>query len=106
MKFSKAFPSLYLASDDLGKDEWNVTIKKVAMEGVGQDKDPKLILFFEDIEKGMVCNKTNGNTVKRLYGDELDEWIGKKVTLWVNHDVEFKGELVSAIRIRAKAPDA
>ena len=106
MKIGKAFPSNYLKADDLEDRDWPVTIKRVAIESIGQgeDKQPKPIVYFEELEKGLVCNKTNATIIEKMYGDETDAWTGKRITLWPNHDVEFKGELVSAIRVRSKAP--
>jgi hypothetical protein len=51
----------------------------------------------------MVLNSTN---IKRLAkacnSDDTDEWIGKQVTLYVDPDVEFAGNVVGGLRIRAK----
>lgn len=106
MKVGAAFPSKYLKADDLEDRDWSVTIKNVLIENIGQGekKEEKLIIYFRELDKGLVTNRTNANIIEKLYGDETDEWIGKPVTLWPNHDVEFKGEIVSAIRIRSKAP--
>ncbi len=51
----------------------------------------------------MVCNKTNANTITKLYGDDTDAWIGKPITLCAR-EVEFQGEMVLAIRVSLKAP--
>lgn len=106
MKVSEAFPSKYLKAVDLNDQDIVATIKSVIMENIGQADDPqeKLVLYFTDQDKGLVCNKTNAGVIAKLYGDDTESWIGKQVTLWPNHDVEFKGEIVSAIRIRSRLP--
>ena len=106
MKVGQAFPSKYLKADDLEDRDWTATIRDVIIEDIGQgeQKQEKLILYFNEFEKGLVTNKTNATTIQKLYGDETDEWVGKTIVLWPNHDVEFKGEIVSAIRVRSRAP--
>ena len=106
MKISDAFPSKYLKVDDLNDADMLCTITRVALEELGQghEKDTKPIVYFAETDKGMACNKTNAGVISKLYGDDTDGWIGKKITLWPNHDVEFRGEIVSAIRVRSRAP--
>jgi hypothetical protein len=106
MKVSDAFPSKYLKVEDLNDVDLVLTITKVTSEilGQGAEAQKKLIVHFEECEKGLACNKTNAGVIAKLYGDDTDDWIGHAITLWPNHDVEFKGEIVSAIRVRSKAP--
>lgn len=106
MKLNEAFPGKYLRSDDLGDDDVTVTIKDCTQEMVGQGRDAqlKLVLLFREFEKGLIINKTNATTIAKMHGDDTDEWLGKRIVLWVNHDVQFGNEIVSAIRVRAKAP--
>jgi hypothetical protein len=110
MRFGEAFPSKYLKSDaDVPSDEdMNVTIKSYKLENLGMDddKEEKLILYFRETEKGLVLNKTNGNTICKILGtDDLDGWIGKRITLF-SADVEYKGEWKRGIRVRPRAPKA
>jgi hypothetical protein len=104
MKLSEVFPSKYLKAD-----EWNgdlvVTIKRVTVEelGSGAKKDTKPVLYFQEADKGLACNKTNSSTIAKLYGDDTDDWIGKRIILF-STDVEFGGEMTRAIRVRAKSP--
>jgi hypothetical protein len=106
MKVSDQFPSKYLRVEDLDDADMTLTIKRVTTEDLGQgnEKQRKIIVYFRECEKGLACNKTNAGVIAKLYGDDTDMWLGKRITLWPNHDVEFKGEIVSAIRVRSKAP--
>jgi F0F1-type ATP synthase alpha subunit len=106
MKVSDQFPSRYLKVEDLNDEDMIVTIRDATSEvlGQGQDAQRKLIVHFRETEKGLACNKTNAGIIAKLYGDDTDFWIGKQIILWPNHDVAFKGEIVSAIRVRSKAP--
>lgn len=67
---------------------------------------PKLVLYFEEFEKGLVCNKTNINLLIDFFGgdDEIDHWIGHDIGLYVDPNVMFAGKRVGGIRVRAPGP--
>lgn len=102
MKISDAFPSKYLKASDLENDV-HVTIKRVVKEPLknkaGKDEE-KPVVYFEEGDKGLVCNRTNWNSIAKQHGDESDDWAGKTVTLTVAQ-VDSFGEIVDAIRIKA-----
>lgn len=84
-----------------------VTIKGVDRETVGQgaQASEKWIVYFRELKKGLALNKTNGKMICHvLKTEEMDEWIGRKIALYVKDDVEYQGEIVSAIRVRSKVP--
>ncbi len=61
----------------------------------------KPILYFAGKEKGIVLNKTNAKTVTNLAGSpNTEDWVGFAIKLYATH-VEFAGEQVEAIRIKA-----
>lgn len=105
MNINEAFPSDYLKADDLKGANVTVTIEDVGIEeiGQGQQKERKLILSFAGKKKRLVCNKTNANTIGKLYGTETDAWIGKAITL-SPREVEFQGDMVWAIRVSLQKP--
>jgi hypothetical protein len=105
MNINDAFPSDYLKADDLKGANVTVTISEVGIEeiGQGQQKEQKLILSFTGKKKRLVCNKTNANTIGKLYGTETDVWIGKSITL-APREVEFQGDMVWAIRVSLQKP--
>jgi hypothetical protein len=100
------FPSNYLKPADLEEDAV-LTIKSIKQEKIGQgrDADDKWIVYFKEERKGLVLNKTNANVLAKLYGDDTDDWVGKQVILFAT-EVQFKDEMVEAIRIRSKPPKA
>ena len=99
MKASSLFPSKYLKAADLSEREHTLTIRSVSMETISQDEGQKAVLYFVEAKKGMVLNKTNANQLIKSYGDEMDQWIGKKVTLF-SMMVQFRDDLVEAIRVK------
>lgn len=105
MNISSAYPSKYLKADDLGDKSIVVVIDRVEMEtlGQGRDKETKPVVFFKGKEKGLVLNKTNANTISKLYGGETDEWEGKPITIMAR-EVEMQGDMVMAIRVSLQKP--
>ena len=100
MKLEKVFPSKWLASTDLDGGDIILRISKVTQEEVGQDREIKPILWFEDHEKGLILNVTNWRNLSTICGsDDSDDWTGKKVQLYVAA-VQFGGKEVNAIRVR------
>jgi len=81
-----------------------LTITEVEIKEVGQGKDAetKPVISFKEVEKALVANKTNCNTIAKLTGsDDTDDWVGHKIRL-VTMEVQFKDELVNAIRVSGK----
>ena len=108
MKTSDAFPSQWLAAADVDPAVV-VTVSGLTQEEVGQKKELKPVLWFQEQSKGLIINKTNWQaTVKICGSDDSDDWVGKAVELYSTL-VQFAGEEVHAIRVRApktaKLPD-
>ena len=76
----RLFPSKYLKHDDIADGE-TVTISEVRVEEVGQDKQEKPVLYFNEHHKGAILNVTNARAIAKVYGDEESDWQGKKLTL-------------------------
>lgn len=102
MRMSDAFPSKWLSAADIPDGGMIVTIETYEMEiiGQGEKKQNKPVLYFKEDVKPMVLNKTNGGVLTQVLGsDEMDDWIGKEVTL-IAREVEFQGELIDAVRVQ------
>ena len=101
MKISAAFPSNYLKSDDLDGQPRIVTVRTCVHEelGQGRDKEKKPVLYFSKGTKGLVLNITNARVIAKAYGDDTGNWAGKPIEIYPT-EVEFKGDLVDAIRVR------
>lgn len=101
MNINDAFPSKYLRESDLGGNEVIVTMAHVSMEVLGQEKLP--VVYFVGKDKGLVLNKTNGNTIADLYGPETDAWPNKPITLFPTH-TEYQGKMTPCIRVKPSKP--
>jgi len=82
-----------------------VTIKAYTEEDVSlesQAPEMKWCLHFNELDKPLVLNTTNGQRIEAITGSgEFDDWIGKKVVLYNDETVMFAGKLTGGIRVRA-----
>ena len=106
MNIDDAFPSKYLKASDLPEEgSQPAKIEKIQIEEVGQQKQKKPVVHFEDLDKPLILNKTNAKVISSLTGSgDFDDWIGKTINLY-RAEVEFQGDMVEAIRVRRKTPD-
>lgn len=102
MRISQAFPSKFLKSEDIGTQRWVLTIRAVQMEEVG-DNENKPIIYFHELEKGLVLNKTNAEMVVQLYGDDTDRWAAQRVEMYAT-PVMFGNKSTMGLRLMAPAP--
>jgi hypothetical protein len=103
MKISQIFPSRWLKAADLGPDGETVTIRKITMELVGEDRENKPVITFDEIDKELVLNVTNANAIADVTGeDDSDNWPGQVIKL-VRSRVQFGAKTVDAVRV--EAPD-
>ena len=98
--------SKYLKKSDLGPHlAALLTIKSGEVKNVappGAPADNKFTLSFHEIDKTMPLNKTNLFAFSNATGaDNTDHWPGKKVVMFWDPSVQFKGSVVGGIRVRA-----
>lgn len=98
MKVSDAFPSKYIAASDLNGAAMKLIMGVVEMMEVGREKDIKPCLYFKGAVKGMILNKTNGNCIASMHGDDMELWAGKEITIYPT-STDMAGEIVPCIRV-------
>jgi hypothetical protein len=103
-KTSEMRESKFLKQSDIGTGAL-MTIESCDKHNVakeGAEPEHKWCLSFEESDKPLVLNRTNIQLCERIFGsDDTDEWIGKKIVLYVDPNVSYAGELVGGIRVRA-----
>lgn len=101
------FPSRWLGAADLQGQDYTLIIRRVTIEELKQgsktDATAKPVVWFQDVQKGMVLNKTNAVVIACLYGDDTDGWAGKPVTLYPARERAF-GQDWDVIRVRPSKP--
>ena len=109
-KISDMVGATYLRKDDV-TDPLIVTISEVKLETVGKDEsqEDKYVMYFSELDKGLVLNKTNINIAAKVTGeDDSDNWTGHSIILYFDETVSYAGSVVGGLRLRApqKAPKA
>ncbi len=97
MDYGVGFLGQFITAAELVGKEPTLTIKRVTLEkvesmkpaddeGGGKARD-RIVVYFEESrsERGWLLNRTNAECLKELWGRETNEWIGKKVTLFVQN---------------------
>lgn len=104
----------FIGAWDLKERDVTVTISKVAggtLVGQGGRKAKKPVVYMRGTEKGFALNSTNGKTIAAMYGNHVEGWIGKRITLYKSMTRNPNGDGdVECIRVRptipvAKGPD-
>ena len=106
MNVSDLKTSKFLKQSDVGVGVL-VTITCLTQENVaaeGAEPQEKACLHFQELEKPLVLNSTNGQIIAQITGisDDIEHgWIGKKIVLYADPNVSFGGKLTGGIRARA-----
>jgi len=95
------YPSRWLKAEDVGEEKIKVTIKEIKVEefGEGDKTQKKIVLEFDESDKGLVLNKTNKDRLKEAWGNETDNWIGHAIQLYTVV-VSFGNKEMNAIRLK------
>tara|TARA_B100000795_G_C22563417_1_gene347256 strand:+ start:38 stop:526 length:489 start_codon:yes stop_codon:yes gene_type:complete len=107
--WKKQFNYDYLGSYSLdGKREVVVTVKGVGTAKVtGQSgrKEDCFVVYFTEMNKPMILNRTNAKAIEKVSGSGMvEDWVGTRVTLFVEKGVKAFGDVVDALRIRDRKP--
>ncbi len=92
----------YLKKADI-KGDTVVTIKQVKPEIVGRGKDAneKLVCYLKEFDRPLVLNQGNSSAIAEALGsDQIEDWSGKQIVLFVDPKVKFGAEVVGGIRVR------
>lgn len=103
MKASAMLESKYLKQSDVEEDT-TVTVRSLKRVNVARDDEEpeyRWTVLFKEFEKPMVLNATNIKRMSKALGDDTDDWIGKQVVVYVDPDIEFGGNIVGGLRVRA-----
>ena len=104
MHISELKESKFLKKEDVDPPVM-VTIREVTQENTAKEGAPeelKWCVTFDELEKPMVLNVTNGQIIAKITGSEdSDDWTGHQIVLYHDPNVTFGGKLVGGIRVRA-----
>jgi hypothetical protein len=103
-KVSEMRESKFLKQSDIGAGAL-MTVRgcephNVAKEGA--EPENKWCLTFEESDKPLVLNSINIQLCEKIFGsDDTDDWVGKRIVLYVDPTVSYGGKVTGGIRVRA-----
>jgi hypothetical protein len=77
-------------------------IRRKSVEFKNEKKRGYGSLKFVGKERELGLNSTHLAVLKALFGPNTSDWFGQKIALYVDPHVSAFGQIVSAVRIRAK----
>ena len=98
----------YIGAWDLKDKDVTVTITKVKggeLVSPGGRKSKKPLVYMKGTEKAFAINATNGKTIATMYGNHVEDWVGKRITLYKSMTRSPQGDGdVECIRVRPQIP--
>lgn len=87
--FAELYPGRFLTAADLGTSRPTVTIERVWIEALEGEKgtEDKVIIAFVGKRKAYVLPKINGVSLAKMFGNDVRQWRGKRVTLYATADL-------------------
>lgn len=118
LDYDLLFPGRFIKASEFKGFDVLVTISAIDLEDLPQEKGGervKGIISFEGKKKKLVLNRTNGESLKAMFGRDTGEWIGKKVTLYpaiwngdpcirVRGSPELKANIEFELKLARKRP--
>lgn len=95
--------SKYLKKEDFPEPAV-LSISSISRVNIAKDNEKpqyKYAMSFEELGKPLLLNSTNIKRAAKACGsDNSDDWIGKKLVVYNDEEVEFGGEIIGGLRIR------
>lgn len=95
MKSSQMIQSKFLKKEDFPQPEV-LTIRGVQIEEVGRG-DTRWVVYFSEKPKGIVLNVTKIKQLEATFGDETDNWAGKRIRVKNDPTVMMGQQVVGGI---------
>lgn len=82
--WDELYPGRFLKAVDFKGKQVTLKISEIRIEELVGDKGPQIkgVVSFDKTEKQLALNKTNGICLKEMFGKKVQEWVGKRVTLF------------------------
>lgn len=68
------------------------------------EPNKRIEIRFKGKRKSWLAGAVSRKTIRAMYGNYLEDWIGKKLTLYVDFDVMFGSEKTGGLRVRPMVP--
>lgn len=102
MKFSEMYPRDRIYAADFQGKHVTLTFKSVTKELLGKGTPSEKTMpvwHFEETEKSLPAVLTNGVCARAMFGDDSDQWIGRRITLFPDKDTSGLADDGLCIRV-------
>lgn len=102
LTYDALFPGRFIKAGEMDGKPATMTIKEVYLDHIeGEDgrEKPQAVVAFQETPREMALNKTNGQCLKALFGPQVDDWIGKRVTLYPERDTSGLSDSGVCLRV-------
>lgn len=101
--FDELYEGRFLKAGLLKNKPRTLTISRVFVETLADDASKtgeknRGIICFKETERQLCINRTNGESIRSMFGPSVQEWVGKQITL-VPEMAKFGREDVEAVRV-------
>jgi hypothetical protein len=82
--YDQLYPGRFIKAAELLGKKPTLTMLDIELEDLEGDdgKKTKCIISFKETPKKLVACKTNGLCCREMFGKELANWVGKRITLF------------------------
>jgi hypothetical protein len=82
--YDQLYPGRFIKAAELLGKKVTLTITDVELEDLEGDdgKKTKALVRFKESPKMLVICKTNGICIKEMFGKQIADWIGKRITIF------------------------
>jgi hypothetical protein len=96
----------YMAAFEFEGKDLTLTIARVEGKMLKSQRGEELkpVIWFEGRMRALVANKTNSKTIAAMYGTHVEDWVGKKITLYPTTTTAGDQGVVDCIRVRPGIP--
>lgn len=101
LSFDDLYPGRFIKAGNLHGNPVTLTVKDVSLEELDGEKGKsvKAILSFERTDMQLVLCKLNGLCVRAMFGPNVGQWIGKRITIYPTADIMPMKDGEDCIRI-------
>jgi hypothetical protein len=110
--WDELYPNRFIKATEFKGKKPTLTMTKVKIEELSCDTGPKIkgVISFKETDKCWALNKINGTCLKYMFGRKVQDWVGKRVTLfagtwngeeavrvWGSPDIQADSEVTIAL---------
>lgn len=102
LTYDQLFPGRFIKAGEMDGKSVTLTIADVYLDHIeGEDgrEKPQAVVAFRETKREWALNRTNGICLRALFGDQTDDWVGRRVTLYPERDTSGLSDSGVCLRV-------